>query len=419
MLGTALSIPDIASRRRAVPVAWMLPGAAVDLDFAGGRYHGGALASLLSCTRVSAGFAADSGGGLVPFAAHALRITDKGLLIEEARTNLVVQSQTLATTWTAVASTVASDVANAPDGSATADRVTEDTASGAAHGINQTVAVASGVTYCLSVHAKPAGRNWLRLTLTNQFPAATNVWFDLQNGAVGTIGAGAAGAAIQPLANGWYRCMVVATATGSGNTIVSPRLATGNNNSSFDGDGASGVLLWGAQLEIGAFPTSYIVTTTGSATRAADVVSLAGAALAPLTAGAGSAFAQVQLQAFGALGWLIGGSGASDEVLRQGSAATAVATRVANGSAALAATIGGGAQFGAARVKAVAAWDGSGRSLIANNGALASDALAAAALSDGFLGSRTSSTNVSSGFFERIAFWNERLPDGAMPALTA
>lgn len=240
-----------------------------------------------------------------------------------------------------------------------------------------------------------------------------------RTGSWGTVGAGAVSGAIQALANGWYRCIVIATASATGNTIFSPRLASGNNNSSYDGDGTSGIHLWGAQFEAGAFATSYVPTTTASATRNADVVSLAGAALSPLLAGTGSAYAQVLLHAYASSGWLVGGSGANDEVLRQGASAGAAATRIANGTGALSATIGGGGQFGGARVKALVAWSGGGRSLVANNGTLATDALAASALPDGFVGSRTSSANISSGFFERIAFWNAPLLDAAMPALTA
>jgi hypothetical protein len=44
--------------------------------------------------------------------------------------------------------------------------------------------------------------------------------------------------------------------------------------SAFSGNGFGGVLIWGAQQELGAFPTSYIATTTAAATRNADVASI-------------------------------------------------------------------------------------------------------------------------------------------------
>jgi len=107
-------------------------------------------------------------------------------------------------------------------------------------------------TYIASFYGKAAGYSYVYLTLQNDvFPSSSAAFFNLTTGAVGTLGAGASGANIEAVGNGWYRCSIYAQCTGATPELTSPIVYSGNNteNVTFAGDGTSGFLFAGFQLE--------------------------------------------------------------------------------------------------------------------------------------------------------------------------
>ena len=208
----------------------------------------------------------------------------KGLLIEESRTNLFLQSQDLSTTWVNIASSEQTDVAVSPDGTTNADKFIIDNgiASGSSTIYQSITKAATATTYTVSVYVKPAEYNSCRFVFRDTASAANNVsvYFNAATGAVasgptagGTFTAGTA--SISNAGNGWYRCTL--TATTSTEISVQLRLYAYNNGTgSVTGNGSDGIYLWGAQLETGAFATSYIPTTTAALTRNADVATMTG-----------------------------------------------------------------------------------------------------------------------------------------------
>jgi hypothetical protein len=198
-----------------------------------------------------------------------------GLLVEEQRTNLLLRSEEFDNSyWTKTGSSIEPNVITAPDGTNTADRLIEDTSTGGHLARVDTSGLVSLTQYTVSIYAKAAQRNLISIVFGQvDLVNRCSVLVDLLDGTVLTqsaSGTATQSAFVQSVGDGWHK---ISLTIGNVNTTtyrVDFRINATDTLQSYTGDGTSGIYIWGAQLETGAFPTSYIPTTTSTVTRTAD-----------------------------------------------------------------------------------------------------------------------------------------------------
>lgn len=157
--------------------------------------------------------------------------------------------------------TITSNSTTAPDGTLTAD--TLNVATSTYSGLSRVI---SGVSanYNVSVYAKKNTKNWLYFIDVEG--ANARAWFDLDNGVLGTVASGYT-ATITDVGDGWYRCTL---ANNNAQTLGYYQLGLSDANNGVTPTSSGSAYLWGAQLEQGSYPTSYIPTTSATVTRNAD-----------------------------------------------------------------------------------------------------------------------------------------------------
>jgi hypothetical protein len=186
--------------------------------------------------------------------------TCASLLLEPQRTNNILQSNQLDTTWVLTNATITgnqSGIYNSTDAwklvgnGSNNDRIDSNSLSSGA--------------YTFSIYAKAGNSKFVAVVLGSGV-----VYYNLESGSIGSQ-ASVTSASIESVGNEWYR-LNMSVASGSGSVQVYIANAVGSVNTS-NGDF---VYLQHAQAEVGSYSTSIIKTTSATVTRTADVCNNAG-----------------------------------------------------------------------------------------------------------------------------------------------
>lgn len=257
-----------------------VPSPTLDLNFAGNKSLVDNVSgqNLITFSRASTGTFVGSNGliqtaasGVPRFGHNGATGESLGLLVEEAKTNNCWYSNFQqfvgagSQGWNPlVGATATQNAAVAPDNTNTALLMQEDSSNGS-HSIKW-VGSNPTATLTASIFVKSAGVTTVSLGIFN----GTSATFNLTNlTATPSIGT----ALIQALPNGWYRISVTTDGVVGSQNYGNFTFSLGSGN--YQGNGTSGVYIWGAQYEGGSL-TSHIPTSGATATRAADAASITG-----------------------------------------------------------------------------------------------------------------------------------------------
>lgn len=220
--------------------------------------------------RDSTAYQQDTGLLLTSKASDAVRdghhptLGTRTLLIEDTRTNGWSYPEDISNAaWTKTRTTVSANAATAPDGTATADKLVEDSTAGATHFLlREWPARTASTQQTASFYAKAGERTWLRIATVDAGNNTRLSYINLSTGALGTTDAGHTIHVITA-GNSWYRIECsFDSSTGATTTVFEVDICTGNETYSYDGDGTSGIYLWGLMFEVdAAFASSYHATT--------------------------------------------------------------------------------------------------------------------------------------------------------------
>ena len=210
-----------------------------------------------------------------------------GYLSEQAGTNLITYSEDFSNAaWAKTSITVSANSAVGPDGKKTVSTFTETTGTNI-HGIGTSqVSVTSSSDYTMTFAVKKKSDRWFQLSFqSGEFGTNAYANFDFDTGSWGTVGSATTAHRPIALGGGWYEVSITAPATATAATARGYLFFTNNADGarapSYTGATDSDVYVAYSQVEASSFPTTYIPTTSSSATRNADVLTYSAVGNAP------------------------------------------------------------------------------------------------------------------------------------------
>jgi len=183
------------------------------------------------------------------------------LLLEPQRSNLLPNSEYFGA-WNNARTIDTSNQAISSEGLVNATYLEQQSGQTTAGSIYYSLTFGSTADYTTSIFAKKGEKDFIVAYDKN----TDRTYFNLDTGMVGTTPAGVT-ASIEDFGNGWYRCSATFNAAAGGGNIAW-YLGDADNSTAVTDSG--GVYIYGAQIEAGSYPTSYIPTYGSSATRDGD-----------------------------------------------------------------------------------------------------------------------------------------------------
>ena len=156
--------------------------------------------------------------------------------------------------WAKGNATITANSSVAPDGTTTADTLVSAAATAATF-VQQNI-TSTATTHTFSIYVKVSGANFVQL-LWNGPSSSNHANFNISSG---TITAGTyANATITSEGNDWYRISITSALASTSVTANAYLVDNGTaaRGASYTGNGTSGILVWGAQLELGSTATAF------------------------------------------------------------------------------------------------------------------------------------------------------------------